>query len=324
LKFAQQSGVPIIPVMMEPNFAAKKWLGILTAGSIWTPMYKQSAVDAGIENLIVQMQLVVPDMSREGGGSGASESGSEAGDVEAWADSLFSYREMREELERLKLVELGSSVAQGGCSSLVVDGLDEEQALFSLPALVPKLAAGLLVSSTMDAVLSAVLSDKSPAQIGFCGMGGIGKTTVSSWLVRDAAIRRKFKMLAWVSLGQTPVLTNCMELLYLQLTGHELERDLAEEPKQERLKQAFANKSILLVLDDCWDHELVAKFSFVDDTSNSKVLISSRVRDVLEGGRVLVLNINSVRGCYVTLVFSLFNIIAAQHCRVDLGHCGAV
>jgi hypothetical protein len=155
LKFAQQSGVPIIPVMMEPNFAAKKWLGILTAGSIWTPMYKQSAVDAGIENLIVQMQLVVPDMSREGGGSGASESGSEAGDVEAWADSLFSYREMREELERLKLVELGSSVAQGGCSSLVVDGLDEEQALFSLPALVPKLAAGLLVSSTMDAVLSA-------------------------------------------------------------------------------------------------------------------------------------------------------------------------
>jgi hypothetical protein len=34
LKFAQQSGVPILPVKMEDTFTASGWLGILTAGSI--------------------------------------------------------------------------------------------------------------------------------------------------------------------------------------------------------------------------------------------------------------------------------------------------
>ena len=44
LKFAQQSGVPIIPVMMQADFVAKGWLAILTAGAIWTPMYDNASV----------------------------------------------------------------------------------------------------------------------------------------------------------------------------------------------------------------------------------------------------------------------------------------
>jgi hypothetical protein len=69
LKFAQQLGVPIIPIMMQPNFTAKGWLGILTAGSIWTPMHESASVVAGIDNLIVQAQHVVPGMSHDEDGS---------------------------------------------------------------------------------------------------------------------------------------------------------------------------------------------------------------------------------------------------------------
>ena len=41
LKFAQQSGVPIVPVMMEApdssgqSWQAGSWLGVITAGSLW-------------------------------------------------------------------------------------------------------------------------------------------------------------------------------------------------------------------------------------------------------------------------------------------------
>jgi hypothetical protein len=66
LKFAQQSGVPIIPVMMQADFTAKKWLGILTAGSIWIAMHEPSALEAGIDSLIAQMYLVVSDMAADG------------------------------------------------------------------------------------------------------------------------------------------------------------------------------------------------------------------------------------------------------------------
>jgi len=59
LKYAQQSGVPIIPVMMQQNFTAKNWLGILTAGSIWTPMYERDTVVAGVAKVIALVQQVV-------------------------------------------------------------------------------------------------------------------------------------------------------------------------------------------------------------------------------------------------------------------------
>jgi putative protein kinase ArgK-like GTPase of G3E family len=63
--------------------------------------------------------------------------------------------------------------------------------------MVPKLPIGMSVTTAMEAVRDAVLEESNPAQIGFCGMGGIGKTTVSSWVVRETTIRSQFKKLAW-------------------------------------------------------------------------------------------------------------------------------
>ena len=58
--------MPIIPVMMQPDFTAKGWLGILTAGSIWTPMYNSATVLDGVDKLIVQAQHVVPGLQIDG------------------------------------------------------------------------------------------------------------------------------------------------------------------------------------------------------------------------------------------------------------------
>merc|ERR1719272_1159826 len=76
LQFAQQSGVPIIPVMMQANFAAKGWLGILTSGSIWTPMHDRASINDGINKLIAQAQHLVPEM--HGMGDDTSDTTSEA------------------------------------------------------------------------------------------------------------------------------------------------------------------------------------------------------------------------------------------------------
>jgi hypothetical protein len=61
------------------------------------------------------------------------------------------------------------------------------------------------------------------------------------------------------------------------------------------LKQAFLNRSVLLVLDDCWDAEVAAQFAWVDTNTNSKILISSRVRDVLDGGQIVDVSVPTAR-----------------------------
>ena len=45
-------------------------------------------------------------------------------------------------------------------------------------------------------------------------------------------------------------------------------------------------KSILLVIDDCWEAKHAAALTFIDETTNSKVLMSSRIRETLEGGNI--------------------------------------
>ena len=75
----------------------------------------------------------------------------------------------------------------------------------ALPAGVPTLPPQVRVTTEMKQLLSSVLSfDASVSlQQGFCGMGGIGKTTVSTWLVRQLRVRETFSQICWVPLGMS-------------------------------------------------------------------------------------------------------------------------
>jgi hypothetical protein len=282
LKFAQQSGVPIIPVMMQANFTAKGWLGILTSGSIWTPMHESASVHDGIDKLIAQARFLIPGLR---GGDDASDTTSEVSegssfDVGVWGDDIFSFDEMREELERLRK----ETAPSAGVSDDIGEG---GSLLCPLPAMVPTLPCGVFVTAEMQSVLDAVVSDTSVPQISFCGMGGIGKTTVSCWVTRSDSVRTKFGMVAWITLGQTPMLDSCIDLLHQQLTGSSLPDGVSADQKDEFLQHAFLDQSVLLVLDDCWDAEVAKHFTWIDQSTNSKVLISSRIRDVLGGGQII-------------------------------------
>jgi hypothetical protein len=319
LTFAQQSGVPIVPVLMEPNFTAQNWLATLTAGISWIPMHESASVLDGVTKLIAQAQQVIPGMLRDADATSgfASETSEHSSfDVAGWGDEMFSLAEMREELERLRVEIVPVRVRRGSCSS-AAGGTDSM--LCSLPAMVPPLPRGLFVTDEMQSVLEAVLSDTSAAQIGFCGMGGIGKTTVSSWVAHDDAVRTRFGMIAWISLGQNPTLEACFKLLYLQLKGTELADGLSPDQKHEHLKQAFLHRSVLLVLDDCWDAGIAKHFKWIDQTNtDSKILISSRVRNALEGGEIIDVTMPSTNTAVKMLLSTAGMVVDAFQSREEV------
>ena len=142
-KFAQQSGVPLVPVMMQENYSAAGWLGILTAGALWVPLHDSQSIDEGIDQLIRQIfKNVTPDAGEE--------------DIFSIDDIKGELARMRSGLDDSHSVASSSSVAQ-------------------VPAVVQSLPVGLRVSTEMQQLQKCVLSSDA-IRVGFCGMGGIGKT----------------------------------------------------------------------------------------------------------------------------------------------------
>lgn len=60
LKYAKQRHVPIVTVHMQDKFRATEWLGILTAGMLWTPLHDPSTMQENLQGLIEQIKLAAP------------------------------------------------------------------------------------------------------------------------------------------------------------------------------------------------------------------------------------------------------------------------
>lgn len=294
LKFAQQSGVPIVPVMMQPDWKASGWLGIITAGTLYVQMHGD--MPACVGNLMVQVQRT---LESRGFDSAEEDDPSDFSSTEDEEHAEFTVEDMRGELERLmqdlRMAKRDQEdhLSASGSGRLLLTSPTGGSTLCPLPAIVPMLPPGLRVTSEMLTLKSALLESRGNPQIGFCGMGGIGKTVVSSWLVRSSEIRKKYEQVVWVTFGMTPVIDKCQRGLYLQLCANDMPRDLSAGEIRQSLKNAFANKSVLLVLDDVWEQEHANAFIFIDDATESTVLISSRVRGVLEGGTIVDIGLPS-------------------------------
>jgi hypothetical protein len=115
-------------------------------------------------------------------------------------------------------------------------------------------------------------------------MGGIGKTVTGAAIVRDDAVRLHFHIIVWLPLGQSPVMAKLQNLCHMQCTGKELSHELSSEEKKEALQQALKGKRVLLCLDDLWEEQHESELNLVDESAGSKVLISTRVQALLEGG----------------------------------------
>ena len=61
----------------------------------------------------------------------------------------------------------------------------------------------------------------------------------------------------------------------------------------ELIKDGMKGKSILVVIDDCWEASHAVALNFIDETTNSKVLMSSRIRETLEAGDITQIGLPS-------------------------------
>ncbi|KAL2333605.1 hypothetical protein Fmac_014818 [Flemingia macrophylla] len=112
------------------------------------------------------------------------------------------------------------------------------------------------------------------------GLGGSGKTTLATKLCLDEEVKGKFKEnILFVTFSQTPKLKNIVERIF-EHCGYRVPEFQSDEQAIKRLGillRKIEGSPLLLVLDDVWpcSEALVEKFKF--QTSDYKILVTSRV-----------------------------------------------
>ena len=272
---------------MAKDWKASGWLSLITAGPRCVELYDPATFKDGVAELVHEITKLhaVKAKAAPQAIEGASDD----------LDDIFSVKELRSELDRLReSTQVHNSSNDDGSGSIATHA--------SLPNSVPAVPDGVRSTDVMRNILQAVLHGKE-TQVGFCGMGGIGKTTLSTWVVHQEAVRARFNTICWVPLGQTPDMEAMLALLYLQVSGRAFAQDLPELEKQQLVTQALAGKNVLLVLDDGWDsaHTSVLQ-QHIDSNTPSKILVSSRVKEVVEGGQLFNLELPTIEAATTMLL----------------------
>eukprot|EP01046_Picozoa_sp_COSAG06_P050892 COSAG06_NODE_8178_length_2247_cov_2.238827_1_plen_674_part_01 len=264
LKFAKQSGVPIVPVMVESTagWRPSGWLGIVVAGALWTSLRgDESDFEGSIRGLVGQIKGAVPGSN----GDAMLDDDDECHDQEdEQVSGAEASAELRAELERLR------KATEAKPATTKIASFDPD-APAEIPAGVPELPPDFRPTAEIRTLLQNLLnSTPSTAKIGFWGMGGIGKTVTGAALVRDADVRSHFDQIIWLPLGQTPVMEKLQSSAMEQLTGKPMESNLSEEERHAALRDAFKGKRVLLALDDLWEEEHAPLLNFVDESRGSR------------------------------------------------------
>ncbi|KAK4438054.1 putative late blight resistance proteinR1A-10 [Sesamum alatum] len=115
------------------------------------------------------------------------------------------------------------------------------------------------------------------------GMAGIGKTTFSRKLYDNPLVVHHFYVCAWVTVSQQYRVRE-MLLSILRCVAN-ISNEIYEKSDEELREQVYRclkGKRYLIVLDDMWDTEAWddLKRTFPDDKNGSRVMLTSRLRDV--------------------------------------------
>ena len=132
-----------------------------------------------------------------------------------------------------------------------------------------------------DGVMKALTDDNIRA-IGVCGMGGLGKTMLVGKIAKQAIEDKLFERVVTVVVSQTPNLKQIQKDIAKELELKFQDED-TDFQKAHLLCERLKKEKILLIIDDIWNKiDLEAHgISFGDDHKGSKLLLTSRFRDVL-------------------------------------------
>jgi len=115
------------------------------------------------------------------------------------------------------------------------------------------------------------------------GMGGIGKTIMAAYIIRDPEVGAAFDSLLWVSVSQEPDLLHLLGRLYSQLKSAKLPAWVEGElDASQELRKAAKGVRALLILDDCWEAEHAKMLNCVDADVGSSCVITTRIRKLTD------------------------------------------
>jgi disease resistance protein RPM1 len=134
-----------------------------------------------------------------------------------------------------------------------------------------------------------VAGDMEPrrtALVAVWGMGGVGKTTLVTRVYKEVAASH-FECAAWVAVSQAFTLDDLLRKILKELSGDApassgRDADADYRSLVSAVHDILRQRRYLVVLDDVWDAELWNKLrhAFLDDENGSRVLITTRTRDV--------------------------------------------
>jgi hypothetical protein len=234
----------------QPDWKASGWLGIITAGCLWTPL--ASDIERAADDIVAQIKVVVPKETISRWESADYDSGP-ASNITTDRPQAVSKQDVQEEtvaeLARLK-AEL-DAVHRGKLASAGMPMFEAGQPA-AIPAPVPQLPRDFRETPAiveLRRMLTTDSADGGPRRIGYWGRGGVGKTITSAALMRDDAVRAYYDQVLFLPLGQTPVMDKIKGMAYLQLTGIEMKTDWSEGQQERALRQAMEGKTLLLYID---------------------------------------------------------------------------
>jgi hypothetical protein len=112
-------------------------------------------------------------------------------------------------------------------------------------------------------------------------MGGIGKTVLATALARDEEVRKAFPDgVLWVTFGQTPQILTWQSYLASAL-GDKQEAFTEVGLAKARLRELFAEKACLLILDDIWRLDDATAFDVLGE--RCQMLITTRDGVIVTG-----------------------------------------
>ncbi|XP_019175981.1 PREDICTED: putative late blight resistance protein homolog R1B-19 [Ipomoea nil] len=128
-------------------------------------------------------------------------------------------------------------------------------------------------------------SSKQREVVSIQGMGGIGKTTLTRRVYEDPSIVSHFDKQIWVVVSQHH---NKRQMLLDLLGSKDNVNNNSDEDLALRLYQSLKGQRYLVVMDDVWSRESWNDVSccFPDDINGSRVLLTTRVAEVMGCGRI--------------------------------------
>jgi len=138
----------------------------------------------------------------------------------------------------------------------------------------PALHRAALEALLSDSIRPTVVQQAPPATV-ISGFGGTGKSTLAAALVQECEVRRRFPDgVIWLQIGQTPNPPSLQAAIGATVFGDD--RDRYQNDQEGRLALAYLlrDKTVLIVLDDVWDHHIVDHFPI--EGTDCRLLITTR------------------------------------------------